>query len=149
MAAARSQFEQAADAEGLPHSPRTHWYNSVPAHEASLWADAQGKGEDFRRAVYRAYFVDTLNIASTDVLIGLAESLGVSSSTADLREALAECRYRSAVEDQFNRARTLGITGVPAYVAGNYLMVGAQPYEVFCQLIETAQTEQTNQSAAT
>ena len=31
----------------------------------------------------------------------------------------------------------------------NYLMVGAQPYEVFCQLIETAQTEQTNQSAAT
>jgi len=99
--------------------------------------------------VYRAYFVDTLNIASTDVLIGLAESLGVSSSTADLREALAEGRYRSAVEDQFNCARALGITGVPAYVAGNYLMVGAQPYEVFCQLIETAQTEQTNQSAAT
>jgi predicted DsbA family dithiol-disulfide isomerase len=97
--------------------------------------------------VYRTYFVDTLNIASTDVLTGLADGLGLPSN--DLRGALAAGRYRPAVEEQFNRARSLGITGVPAYVAGSYLMVGAQPYEVFCQLIETAQTEQTSQSTAT
>jgi predicted DsbA family dithiol-disulfide isomerase len=147
QAAARSQFEQAADAEGLPHSQRTHWYNSVPAHEASLWADEQGKGEEFRRAVYRAYFVDTLNIASTEVLTGTAEDLGLASN--DLRDTLEKGRYRPAVDEQFNRARSLGITGVPAYVAGSYLMVGAQPYEVFCRLIETAQTEETSQSGAT
>jgi predicted DsbA family dithiol-disulfide isomerase len=147
VAAARSQFEQAADAAGLSHSPRTHWYNSVPAHEASLWADEQGRGDGFRRAVYRAYFVDTLNIAATDVLTGLAEGLGLAAN--DLRGVLADGRYRPAVDEQFNRARTMGITGVPAYVAGSYLMVGAQPYEVFCQLVEAAQTEETSQSAAT
>jgi predicted DsbA family dithiol-disulfide isomerase len=145
LAAARSQFEQAADAEGLPHGQRTHWYNSVPAHEASLWADDHGKGEDFRRGVYRAYFVDTLNIASTDVLAGLGEELGLPAD--ELREALTEGRYRAALEDQFNRARSVGITGVPAYVAGAYLMVGAQPYDVFCQLIETAQAEGKSQIA--
>jgi predicted DsbA family dithiol-disulfide isomerase len=145
LAAARSQFEQAADAEGLPHGQRTHWYNSVPAHEASLWADDHGKGEDFRHGVYRAYFADTLNIASTDVLTGLAEELGLPSD--ELRAALTEGRYRAAVDDQFNRARSLGITGVPAYVAGSYLMVGAQPYEVFCQLIETAEAEDKSQIA--
>jgi predicted DsbA family dithiol-disulfide isomerase len=81
------------------------------------------------------------------VLTSLADGLGLPSN--DLRGALAAGRYRPAVEEQFNRARSLGITGVPAYVAGSYLMVGAQPYEVFCQLIETAQTEQTSQSTAT
>jgi DNA-binding CsgD family transcriptional regulator len=101
----------------LPHSQRTHWYNSVPAHEASLWADEQGKGEESRRAVYHAYFVGTLNIASSDVLTGLAEDLGLASN--DLRGTLAEGRYRPAVDEQFNRVRSLGITGVPAYVAGS------------------------------
>jgi predicted DsbA family dithiol-disulfide isomerase len=140
MAAARSQFEQAADEEGLPHSKRTHWYNSVPAHEAAQWADALGEGESFRRAVYRAYFADTLNIASSDVLAGLADSLSLESG--DLRAALAEGRYRSRVEEQFEQARSMNITGVPAYVAGRYLMVGAQPYDFFRRLIETVRAEE-------
>ena len=140
IAAARSQFEQAADEEGLPHAKRSHWYNSVPAHEASQWAEALGDGEPFRRAVYRAYFVDTLNIASTDVLASLADNLGLPGG--DLRAALAEGRYRDQVQEQFERARSLSISGVPAYVAGRYLMVGAQPYDVFCKLVETARAEE-------
>ena len=133
---APSQFEQAADAEGLPHAPRTHWYNSTPAHEAALWADEHADGDAFRRAVYRAYFVDTLNIGSTDVLCGLADASGIASQ--DLRAALDEGRYRDRVLEQFDYARSVGITGVPSYVAGRYVMVGAQPYEVFQRLIEVA-----------
>jgi predicted DsbA family dithiol-disulfide isomerase len=139
LAAARSHFEQVAGAEGLPYGTRTHWYNSVPAHESALWADEHGDGEAFRRSVYRAYFADGLNIASTDVLAGLADTLSLDGG--DLRSALTEARYRDRVNEQFEFARAAGVTGVPAYLAGRYMMVGAQPYEVFCKLIETSEAE--------
>ena len=140
LASAHARMEQVAGAEGLPYAQRTHWYNSVPAHEASIWADQQGRGEDFRRAVYRAYFAEVLNIGSADVLASIADSLELDS--ADLRSALAQSRYREEVERQFQEARDAGISGVPAYVAGRYLMVGAQPYETFRQLIEAARAEE-------
>ena len=56
-----------ARAEGLDLGERTHRYNSTQAHEAALWADEFGKGDEFRKAVYRAYFVENLNIGSPDV----------------------------------------------------------------------------------
>jgi predicted DsbA family dithiol-disulfide isomerase len=139
LAAARAHFEQVAAAEGLAYGTRTHWYNSVPAHEAALWADEHGDGDAFRRAVYRAYFADGLNIGSPDVLTGLAE--GLTFDAGDLRSALSEARYRERVNQQFEFARGAGVTGVPAYLAGRYMMVGAQPYEVFCKLIETSMAE--------
>jgi predicted DsbA family dithiol-disulfide isomerase len=128
-----------ARAEGLDYNQRTHWYNSVPAHEAALWADQQGKGEDFRRAVYRGYFAELVNIGSSEALAGMADRLDLNS--ADLRLALEEGRFRPEVERQFQLARENQITAVPAYVANRYLMVGAQPYEVFRQLIETAEAD--------
>jgi predicted DsbA family dithiol-disulfide isomerase len=140
LAAARSHFEQVANAEGLAYGTRTHWYNSVPAHEAALWADEHGDGEAFRRRVYRAYFDELLNIGSADVLADIAASLEMPAD--DLRAALAEGRYRDEVSRQFELARDNGITGVPAYIAGRYLLVGAQPLEVYRQLIETAQAEE-------
>jgi predicted DsbA family dithiol-disulfide isomerase len=141
LAAASSRFGQIAEAEGLPYRQRTHWYNSVPAHEAALWADAQGNGEAFRRAVYGGYFADLENIGSADVLSRIAESVGLPSD--DLRDALASGRFHAEVEGQFQYAREVGITGVPAYVAGRYLMVGAQPDDVFRQLIDSAIADQT------
>jgi predicted DsbA family dithiol-disulfide isomerase len=44
-------------------------------------------------------------------------------------------------------AREIGITAVPSYVAGQYLVVGAQPYAVYKQLIETALREEATPSA--
>ena len=145
MAAARARFQEVASAEGLAYGERAHWYNSVPAHEAATWADLQGNGEDFRRAVYRAYFVDDLNIGSADVLARLAEEALLDA--ADLRAALHEGRHRDEVAQQFETAREVGVTGVPSYVAGQYLVVGAQPYAVYKQLIETAQREEAEGAA--
>jgi predicted DsbA family dithiol-disulfide isomerase len=138
-AQARSQFEQVAQAEGLAYGARTHWYNSGPAHEAAIWADEHGGGDAFRRAVYRAYFAENLNIASTDVLANIATNLGLDAD--GLRDALAKQHYHEEVQRQFQLAHEVGVNAVPAYVAGKYLLVGAQPYDVYRQLIETAQAE--------
>jgi predicted DsbA family dithiol-disulfide isomerase len=139
MAAARERFAQVAEAEGLAYGERTHWYNSIPAHEAALWADANGDSETFRRSVYRAYFADGLNIAQPEVLAELARTANLAADA--LLRSLAAGEYREKVQEQFEYARSAGITGVPAYVAGRYLMVGAQPLEVYRQLIETAEAE--------
>ena len=139
MASAHARFAPIAESEGLVYRSRSHWYNSVPAHQAALWADAQGDGEEFRRRVYRAYFAELLNIGSTDVLVDLAKEVGLPAD--DLRKSLDEGHYREEVDQQFQYARDAGITGVPAYIAGRYLMVGAQSNEVYKQLIETAAAE--------
>jgi predicted DsbA family dithiol-disulfide isomerase len=139
MAAAHARFEPVAAAEGLVYRSRSHWYSSVPAHEAALWADEHGDGEEFRRRVYRAYFAELLNIGSTDVLAELASGLGMPA--LDLCEALDQGRYRDEVAQQFQYARDAGITGVPAYIAGHYLIVGAQPLELYRELIATVQAE--------
>ncbi len=140
MAAAHARFEPVAAAEGLVYRARTHWYNSLPAHEAALWADEHGDGEAFRRRVYGAYFADLLNIGASEVLAELAVDVGLPAD--GLREALAQGRYRDEVNRQFQYARDAGITGVPAYTAGRYLMVGAQPFDVYRQLIDTVLAEE-------
>jgi len=129
-------FAEAAMAEGLEVGERTHRYNSTPAHEAALWADEQGRGEAFRKAVYRAYFVDNRNIGSTDVLADLAA--GVDLDATELRKALAEGRYRDRVLAQFEQAHDIGVTAVPTFVAAGQGLVGAHPLENFRKLMEAA-----------
>ena len=133
------QFEEVARAEGLEVGERTHRYNSTPAHEASLWADEQGQGDEFRRALYRAYFADNINIASPDVLLPIAATLGLD--VEDLRTALDERRYRGRVLEQFEEAHNMGVTAVPTFVAGGYALVGAHPLENFRKLLAAAGAE--------
>lgn len=89
--------------------------------------------------MYQAYFTADANIADTEVLAAIAERLELDAN--DLRQALADERFKPEVQRQFEFAREVGVTAVPAYVAGRYLLVGAQPLEVYKQLIETAQAE--------
>lgn len=122
------------DAEGLPYSRRTHTYNSRLAQELGKWADTQPGGDKLHDAIYRAYFVDTKNIGDPEVLVALAESVGLSG--ADGRAVLAERRFKDAVDRDWMKSRAYGVTGVPTFVAGGYGVVGAQPYEVLAQLLE-------------
>ena len=139
MAQAHERFAQVASAEGLSYGPRSHWYNSGPAHQAALWADQHGNGEEFRRAIYQAYFAEDANIADTEVLASIAARVNLNPD--ELRQALKDERFKPEVQRQFEFAREVGVNAVPAYVAGRYLLVGAQPLEVYRQLIETAQAE--------
>ncbi len=123
LAQRSAAFKERAEAEGLEVGERKHWYDSRPAHEAALWAAAQGKGDGFRKALYRAYFVEDRNIGSADVLAELASDLGLDA--ADLRKALEEGRYRQDVEAQFDEARQID----------GKALEGAYPYEIFEKLM--------------
>jgi predicted DsbA family dithiol-disulfide isomerase len=133
MARGRSAFEAMANEAGLEVGVRRHWYNTDLAHEAKEWAAEQGKAEELHRAILRAYFVDDRNIGSPDVLVDLANGVGLNGE--DLRTALNERRYRQVVLDQYQEAREIGVTAVPTFVADNYAIVGAHPYETFRRLM--------------
>jgi predicted DsbA family dithiol-disulfide isomerase len=46
-------------------------------------------------------------------------------------------KYMATVVDKVRWAYQIGVTGVPTYVINNrYAIVGAQPYEVFIDVLE-------------
>jgi len=120
--------------EGLPYGRRTHTYNSRLAQELGKWADTQPGGEALHDALYRAYFVDARNIGDTEVLVGLAQSVGLSGEEA--RAVLAERRFKDAVDADWAKSHRYGVTGVPTFVADRHGVVGCQPYEALEQLVE-------------
>jgi predicted DsbA family dithiol-disulfide isomerase len=124
------------DAEGLPYGRRTHTYNSRLAQELGKWADTQAGGGAIHDALYRAYFVDARNIGDPDVLVEIAQAVGLPGLEA--RAVLAERRFKDAVDADWTKSRDYGVTGVPTFVAEGYGVVGAQPYEVLEQMLDKA-----------
>jgi predicted DsbA family dithiol-disulfide isomerase len=124
------------DAEGLTYGRRTHTYNSRLAQELGKWADTQPGGEALHDALYRAYFVDNRNIGDPEILVEIAQSVGLPADEA--RAVLAERRFKDAVDADWEKSHAYGVTGVPTFVAARYGVVGAQPYEVLAELLEKA-----------
>jgi predicted DsbA family dithiol-disulfide isomerase len=121
-------------AEGLPYGERTHTYNSRLAQELGKWADTQPGGSAIHDALYKAYFVSNRNIGDVDVLVDIAQSVGLPADEA--RKVITERRFQAAVDADWESARAAGVTGVPTFAAGGYGAVGAQPYEILQKLME-------------
>ena len=115
------------DEEGLPYGKRSHTYNSRLAQELGTWADTQEGGEAMHDALYRAYFVDAVNVGDVGALLKLVEAVGLDVVAA--REVLESRSFSDAVDADWNLSRQYGVTGVPTFVAGQKGVVGAQPYE--------------------
>ena len=129
----QAQMRARMQAEGLPYGDRKMTYNSRLAQELGKWADTQPGGEAIHDALFRAYFVDGRNIGDPEVLVQVAESVGLPGDKA--REVLEQRSYKSAVDADWQKSREYGVTGVPTFVAGGRGVVGAQPYEVLEQLV--------------
>jgi predicted DsbA family dithiol-disulfide isomerase len=119
--------KRAAAEAGLPMGERTKTYNSRLATELGKWAEDKGNGDPFHSAVFRAYYVDGINIARPDNLIALAEAVGLPGPAA--AEVLETRAFREAVDADWDLAGKLGISAVPTFVLDGWATVGAQPYE--------------------
>ncbi len=67
---------------GVPFSQRTMTYNSRLAQELAKWAETQRGGEGVHDAMYRAYFVDGLNLALVDNLMTAVRQLSLPEDEA-------------------------------------------------------------------
>lgn len=129
----QARLVRQAALEGLPLTERNRTYNSRQAQELGKWAEQQGQGDTFRRAVYRAYFVDGTNIALVDELVRIAESVGLSGKAAG--NVLTEQSFAEAVNADWQRSRALGITAVPTHLFEGKRLVGFSSYDEFVRLI--------------
>lgn len=113
--------------EGLEYGHRTHTYNSRVAQELAVAGDAAGVTDALHDALFRAYFVEGLNLAAPEVLYRVAQAAGLGEASA--KAVIDHRQNREIVDGHWRRARGLGVTGVPTFVVDRQGLVGAQPYE--------------------
>jgi len=116
------------------NAERNMSYNSRLAQELEKWAETKGKAEEVANALFRAYFVDVKNIGKAEVLSKIAEDNGLPSDEAT--DVLLSRKFKDAVDDDWRRCAAFGVNAVPTFLAGKYLMVGAQPYEELERLVQ-------------
>ena len=136
------RMKELMDAEDLPYSHRTHTYNSRLAQELGKWADTQPGGEAVHDALYRAYFVDGVNVGDVEALLVVAKAVGLDVAAA--RTVLESRSFKDAVDADWDKSRQYGVTSVPTFVVGRQGVVGAQPYETLEKLLQEAGVEAKN-----
>jgi predicted DsbA family dithiol-disulfide isomerase len=113
---------------------------TVDAHRLLHLAKDLGLQADLKEALLAAYFVHGQSMGDHDVLRKAAVEAGLDPARVD--EVLASDQYADAVEADIREAASLGATGVPFYVIDRkYGVSGAQPGEVFTQVLERAWAE--------
>jgi len=133
IAAMQTRLIQVAATENLPLMLRTRTYNSRRAQELGKWAESQGIGDQFHQAVYRAYFVDGINIALIDDLALIAKSIGLPSVEA--RKVIETVSFAAAVDADWQLSRELRVTAVPTHIYEGKRLAGFGAYEDFERLI--------------
>jgi len=142
IAASQAKMVGLMNDEGLPYGTRTMTYNSRLAQELAKWAESQPGGYAIHDALFRAYFVDQINLAEVDELVSIAARIGLP--TDDARSVLESRSQKQAVDADWRQSREIGLTGVPAFVIGEQCVVGAQPFEVLEQLVVNAGAKSRN-----
>jgi predicted DsbA family dithiol-disulfide isomerase len=104
------------------------------AHEAAHWAREQGRFDEYHAAVFRAFFERGEDIGEVNVLVGLAQEVSLDGEA--LRVALNRREYEGRVLEDEREAEAMGITGVPAFIAGRRAMLfGVRSVEDLKELV--------------
>lgn len=129
---------------GLPYGNRTHTFNSRLAQELGKWADTQKGGDQIHDLLYRAYFVDNVNIGDVDELVKIAAAAGLDEDAA--RRVIDERQFEAEVDEDWKLSRSIGVTGVPTFYANEMAVVGCQPYDVLEKFVKHLLAEQQSAS---
>jgi len=127
--------KRAREEYGLELNAGPTGIDSRPALIAEKYAEAQGKGDVFHKAVMHAYWQEARSIDGPSVLKEIAEQVGLSTENFD--NVLTDPAFDAEVSADVELAHEYGLSGVPALnFAERYLVMGAQPYEVLRRVVE-------------
>lgn len=144
MRAMQQQLVEVAAAEGLTLRLFDNVHtNTVDAHRLLHLALETGGPElqrELKERLLAAYFLRAEDVGDHEVLTRTAIEAGLDEGR--VREVLAGEEYADAVAADIAQARAYGATGVPFFVVDQrYGVSGAQPVEVFGQVLERAWAE--------
>ena len=107
------------------------------AFEGFQYAAEQELGNEYTERVFRAFFQEGRDIGQVDVLVDVAESIGLDSQA--LREALQTRSYRPAHQEALQHAVSeMQITAVPTIVIGSHRIDGLASREALERAIAEA-----------
>lgn len=140
----QQQLVDLAAAEGLAFRLFENVHtNTADAHRLLHLALAEGGSElqgRLKESLLSAYFEDAADIGDHAVLRREALSVGLDAERVD--EVLTSDEHAGAVAADIDAAQDLGVSGVPFFVVDRrYAVSGAQPTEVFAQLLDRAWSE--------
>ncbi len=110
-----------------------HGEPAILAALAGECAHEQGRFWEYHDRLFAAVFKENRQLDAA-ALIELAASLGLDGPA--FQECLTSERYRENLEEDIAEGRQLGVRGTPTFSINGRLVVGAQPYEKFKQIIE-------------
>ena len=130
-----------AKAEGIEFNWQTaNSGNTFNAHRLIHLAQSKGLGNEAKEAFFFSYMTQGLPIGERETLEDVASRIGLNQVEVD--DLLDSDEYADFVKYDEEVAREqLKVTGVPFFVFEQRIaLAGAQPKEVFMQVIEKAQT---------
>ena len=137
----RSHLESIAAEVGLSMQQRDVIINSRRALGAAEFAREHGKFEEMHLALFKAHWEGAGRLEDVDDLVRIGAGVGLDSN--ELRNAIEEDRYAAVIDDNRHEAESVGINAIPAHIFGRrYLVLGAQPYDAFKQVLERLAEDQ-------
>jgi predicted DsbA family dithiol-disulfide isomerase len=111
-------------------SRRGRIYNTFDAHRLLHWAEDEGKQRDLKMALFEAYFTDGEDPSSHDVLLRVAEQVGLDKARA--ADILSSNEFAGEVREAEQFFQRAGVNSVPAVIINQrHLISGGQPPDVF------------------
>jgi predicted DsbA family dithiol-disulfide isomerase len=136
----QSRLQSVAAEVGLKMDTRDVIINSRRALGAAEFAREKGKYDEMHHALFKAHWELTGQLENIDDLVQIGAGIGLDPD--ELRQAIEGGRYEPLIDASRREAESVGINAIPAHVfGGRYLVVGAQPYEIFQQVLERMEQE--------
>jgi len=120
--------------------------NTIDAHRLMHRAEELGIQDAMADSLFSGYFLEGKNFTNRETLAELAQRAGMAAEEA--RRYLDSDEDRALIAEQDERARRIGVEGVPFFIFNQRLAVsGAQPAEILVDVMERAEAQ--TEAAAT
>ena len=129
----KANIQKLADDVGISLSLNDKLPKSRLALYFSEYARKKGKFDEFHKLVFDAYWKDGRDIGDQDFLLSIAGSIGFRKE--EILEYIDSDEPFEELKKSLRDLRKYGINGVPTFIIGDRIVVGAQPYEVFEKVI--------------
>jgi protein-disulfide isomerase len=105
------------------------------AAEAAECASDQNKFWEYHDKLYESQSGENQGAFSKDNLKKFAKELGLDTSA--FNECLDSGKYTQLVQDESSMASSIGVRSTPTFLINGQAVVGAQPFEIFKQTIDS------------
>ena len=125
-----------AEEDGLELKFSDKWPNSRLALYISEYARKEGKFDQFHVLVLDAFWKEGKDIGNLSLLLDLAESIELNKE--EILVYIKSDEPAKKLREALEKLGGFGISGVPTFLIGDRIVVGAQPYEEFEKVIKKA-----------